>query len=158
MLTFRQQFKLYLFVVIFSGCNPVFAETVEATDNNTHHAQSGIDWPGIYLGFTPCDDCKGVKTTLALNKNNSYLLITQYIGKSPREIVEKGRFTWGDANNTIVLTPRDNSTSTTRQYFVGENILIELDKNGNRITGKLANRYILRRKDMTQSTPSHSGH
>lgn len=158
MRTFRQQFKqilaFFLFIAIFSGYNSVFAETAETKDADAHHAQKSIDWPGIYRGFLPCDDCKGVKTSLALNKNNSYILITQYVGKSEREIVEKGKFT--SDNNTIVLTPRDNST--TRQYLVGENMLIQLDNNGNRITGKLADRYILRRTELTESSPSHSSH
>ncbi|MGZ8172731.1 MULTISPECIES: copper resistance protein NlpE [Methylobacter] len=156
MQTFRQILTFSLFIAIFSGCNPVFAETTETTDTDTHHAQNSLDWPGVYHGFLPCDDCKGVKTTLALNKNNSYLLITQYVGKSEREIVEKGKFTGGNNNNTIVLTPRDNST--TRQYLVGENTLTQLDNNGSRISGKLADRYILRRTDVTKSSSSHPSH
>ncbi|MDO9270179.1 MAG: copper resistance protein NlpE [Methylobacter sp.] len=161
MRTFRQQFKqvltFFIFITIFSGYNPVFAETTaETNDTEAHHAQNSLDWPGIYNGFIPCDDCKGIKSTLALNKNNSYILITQYVGKSEREIVEKGKFTWGDKNNTIVLTPRNNST--TQQYLIGENMLIQLDNNGNRISGKLADRYILRRNDITKSAPSHSSH
>ena len=160
MRTFRQKLKrtltFFLFIAIFSGYNPVFAESAETKDTDTHHAQNSIDWPGVYHGFTPCVDCKGVKTTLALNKNNSYILITQYVGKSEREFVEKGKFTWDNQANTIVLTPR-NSTAT-RQYFVGENMLVQLDNNGNRISGNLADRYILRRTDVTESAASHSSH
>ncbi len=155
---FRQKFKqilaFFLFIATFSNYNLAFAETTETTD--THHAQNSLDWPGVYYGFVPCDDCKGIKSTLALNKNNSYILITQHVGKSEREIVEKGKFTSGDNSNTLVLTPRDNST--TRQYFVGENMLIQLDNNGNRISGKLADRYILRRSDVKESPQSHSSH
>jgi len=157
MQTFRQQLKqiltFFLFIAIFSGYSPVFAET---KDKDAHHAQNSLDWPGIYYGFTPCADCNGVKTTLALNKNNSYILITQYVGKSEREFVEKGKFTADSKSNTIVLTPRNSAT--TQQYFVGENELIQLDNNGNRISGKLAERYILRRTDIAQSSPSHSSH
>jgi uncharacterized lipoprotein NlpE involved in copper resistance len=155
---FRQHFKhilaFFLFIAIFSNHSLAFAETAETA--NTHHAQNSVDWPGVYYGFLPCDDCKGIKSTLALNKNNSYILITQYVGKSEREIVEKGKFTSGDKNDTLVLTSRDGST--TRQYFVGENMLIQLDNNGNRISGKLAERYILRRSDMKESTAPHSSH
>ncbi len=153
---FKQTLTFILFIGIFSGYRPVFAETAEATDKDAHHAQNSINWPGVYHGFTPCDDCKGVKTTFALNQNGSYILITQYVGKSEREIVEKGKFSWGNQSDTIVLTPRNSST--TRQYLVGENMLIQLDDNGNRISGKLADRYILRRTDMTKSPSSHSAH
>ncbi|MDD1617306.1 MAG: hypothetical protein CG439_2453 [Methylococcaceae bacterium NSP1-2] len=141
MRTFRQQFKqsltLLLFIITFSSSSTVFAETMETdTVKAEHHAQNSVDWPGVYKGFLPCDDCKGIKTSLALNKNNTYLLITQYVGKSEKEIVEKGKFTSGDQSNTLVLTPR-NSTQT-RQYAVGEDRFIQLDSDGNRITGKLA--------------------
>jgi len=160
MRTFRQQFKqilaFFLLIAIFPGSNSVFAETADAQDTDAHHGQNSLDWPGIYRGFLPCDDCKGVKTSLALNKNNSYILLTQYVGKSEREFVEKGKFTSDNKNNTVTLTPRDGST--TRQYVVGENMLTQLDNNGNRISGKLADRYILRRTEVTESSPSHSAH
>ncbi|QPK63005.1 copper resistance protein NlpE N-terminal domain-containing protein [Methylomonas sp. LL1] len=158
MRTFRQPFKRTLTVVLllaFFSVSPVMAETAETKDKD-HHAHNSLDWPGIYNGLTPCADCVGVKTTLALNKNSSYVLITQYLGKSEREFVEKGKFTWGDKANTIVLTPRKGTTS--QQYFVGENVLIQLDKNGNRISGKEADRFILRRTDVTDKPPSHAGH
>ena len=136
---------------------PVFAESADAQNHDSHHnPQNSLDWPGIYNGFLPCDDCMGLKTSLALNKNSSYVLIYQYTGKSPRDYVEKGKFTWGDKKDTIVLTSKDGSSS--RQYFVGENMLIQLDSKGERPTGKLADRYILRRTDITDSEPTHGGH
>ena len=161
MSTLKQHLKQiltpFLFMGVISVCPPVFAEaTVETGHKDMHHAQNSLDWPGIYRAFLPCADCKGVKATLALNKNNSYLLITQYVGKSEREIVEKGKFTWGDKKDVIVLTPRNGST--TQHYLVGEDMLTQLDNVGNRITGNLAERYIFRRSDMTQKSPSHAPH
>ena len=159
--TFRQRFKQilisFLFVAIYSACNPVLAETTEGA-KDAHDAHNSLDWPGIYNGFLPCADCIGLKMSLALNKSGSYVLITQYVGKSPRDFVEKGKFDWGEKENTIVLTPRKNSAK--HQFFVGENMLIKLDDNGNRISGKLADRYILRRNDVTDtpSSSQHSGH
>lgn len=155
---YRQKLKqilaFSLFIAVFSVYNPVCAETAET--NDAHHAQNSPDWPGIYNGFTPCADCNGVKTSLALNKNNTYILITQYVGKSPREFVEKGKYTSGDKSDVIVLTPR-NST-TTKYYLVGEDTLTQLDDNGDRISGAEANRYTLRRTDVTRSPQEHSGH
>jgi uncharacterized lipoprotein NlpE involved in copper resistance len=158
MRTARQNLKkilaVFFCVALHSSYNPVFAETTATPD--THHAQNSQDWPGIYYGFTPCTDCKGIKTTLALNKNGSYILITQYVGKSEREFTEKGKFTAGDTSNTLVLTPRNSAT--TRQYWVGENNLIQLDNNGNRITGKQADSYMLRRTDLTAPSQPHASH
>ncbi|MDO9103629.1 MAG: copper resistance protein NlpE [Methylovulum sp.] len=156
-LPFKQLLAISVFIAIFSGHPAVFAETAGTADKAVHHEQESLDWPGIYYGFVPCPDCNGVKTTLALNKNNSYILITQNVGKSPREFVEKGKFTWGGQSDTIVLTPRNSST--VRQYIVGENTLIQLDNDGNRISGELADRYVLRRTDITKAPPAaHSSH
>lgn len=152
--SFNQILTFTLFIALFTSWNFALAESTETNAN--HHSQNNINWPGIYNGFVPCDDCNGVKTTLALNPNSTYLLISQFVGKSPREIVEKGKFTWNDKNNTIILTPRDNSI--TRQYSVAENMLIQLDKDGNAYTGKLAERYVLRRNVMKESSQQHSAH
>lgn len=156
MSTLKHRLTVILFIATFSGYSTVFAETTEPAHENSHHAENSLDWSGLYQGFLPCDDCKGIKTTLALNKNNSYLLITQYVGKSDREIVEKGKFTWGETNNTIVLTPRNSEQ--TRHYFVGENALTQLDSKGNRITGDAANRYTLRRNEISEPQGQSSHH
>ena len=52
-----------------------------------------------------------------------------------------GKFTWNEKGNTITLTPADKSQTT--QYLVGENLLTQLDKQGNKITGDNASRYVL---------------
>ncbi|MDQ5939565.1 MAG: hypothetical protein QG557_513 [Pseudomonadota bacterium] len=148
---------------VFTGCfltltlsaqSVVFAQA-PSDAHEAHHEQQSLDWPGIYNGFTPCDDCKGVKTTLALNANNSYILITQYVGKSPRDITEKGKFIFSN-QNTIILTPRDSEM--TRHYFVDENKLVELDKNGVHYSGKDADRYVLRRNDVVKPPADGQGH
>ena len=148
---------------VFTGCfltltlsaqSVVFAQA-PSDAHDAHHEQQTLDWPGIYNGFTPCDDCKGVKTTLALNANNSYILITQYVGKSPRDITEKGKFVFSN-QNTIILTPRDSEM--TRHYFVDENKLVELDKNGVHYSGKDADRYVLRRNDVVKPPADGQGH
>lgn len=160
MRTFRQKCKLTLisslFIAAFASYSPAFAETPDTNNKSPHHAQKSLDWPGIYYGYLPCPDCNGVKTTLALNKNGSYILITQNMGKSVRDFVEKGKFAVGDKPDTIILTPR--KSTNTQQYLVGENMLIHLDHNGDRITGKEADRYILRRTDVTKPTSAHPGH
>ncbi|MDD5272754.1 MAG: copper resistance protein NlpE [Methylovulum sp.] len=152
----QRNLTVFLFIALFLGNAPAFAE--ETTDPHAaHHAQTTIDWPGVYYGFTPCADCKGVKTSLALNNNGSYILMTQNVGKSEREFVEKGKFTWHDENDTIVLTPRNSQL--TRHYAVGTNTLTQLDDSGNRIAGKNADGYILRRNELTQpQSQAHAAH
>jgi len=154
----------YALKTVFTGCfltltlatqSVVFAQEPSDT-HDAHHSQQTLDWPGIYNGFTPCDDCKGIKTTLALNANNSYILITQYVGRSPRDITEKGKFIFSN-QNTIILTPREGNLE--RHYYVDENKLVELDKNGVHYSGKDADRYVLRRNDVVKPpADGHAGH
>lgn len=161
MLTFKQITKHFLaFVLIafvYLGCNPVFAETASNGDEQ-HAPQKTLNLSGLYLGFFPCADCQGIRTTLALNQNNNYVLITIYVGKSDREFVEKGKFTLTETGDKIVLTPRKGST-TTQEYLIDDDMLIKLDEDGNRITSDGADRYILKRKDVVKTPKNaHVGH
>ena len=154
---FKAFLSAFLFIAIFLHNPSVSAESKHVEAKDAHKGHESVDWPGIYNGFLPCADCMGLKMSLALNKRGSYVLITQYVGKSPRDFVEKGKYTWDEESSTIVLTSRDKSKI--HKYLVGEDMLIQLDEKGNRITGKLADRYILRRNDVTETatSPSH-GH
>jgi copper homeostasis protein (lipoprotein) len=160
MQTLKQKIKFFPALLLISliclGCNPAFAET--ADDKDVQHAQANLNLSGLYLGFYPCADCQGIRTTLALNKNNTYVYISLYVGKSDREFVEKGKFTLGENGNTLVLTPRKGST-TVQQYLIEDDMLIKLDEDGNRITKDGADGYILKRKDVVKTPENtHTGH
>lgn len=156
-LKFKRHASAFFCMALLAGYGNVYAESA-AVSHDEHHAKGSQDWPGIYNGFLPCDDCAGVKTTLALNKNGSYVMITQFTGKSPRDYVEKGKFSQGEKENTILLTPRKKGEDT-HLYLVAEDALITLDKNGNRFSGKEAERYVLRRTDVaSEPKEQHAGH
>jgi heat shock protein HslJ len=108
---------------------------VQATGDNSMNA---LDWDGTYQGILPCADCEGIQTQITLNKDLSYVLETRYNGKDEKVFQTKGTFNWGINGSKITL---DNSEK--QSYLVGENMLFHLDKNGNRITGDLANKYVL---------------
>jgi copper homeostasis protein (lipoprotein) len=130
----------------------------EATTSGTdiQHVE-GMDWPGLYYAFLPCEDCEGIKTTLALNKNNTYVQTSEYVGKSIREFVEKGKFTWSGEDNVIILTPRKGG-DTQQKFRVDQDMLTKLDDNGDLVTGKHANRYIFHRREVVAKRSGHSGH
>ena len=108
---------------------------------NAHTALNSLDWKGLYKGVMPCADCEGIETSVMLNGDNTYLIQTKYLGKGETKPIEKtGSFTWKADGNTIVLSGMENAPN---QYFVAENKLIQLDMNGNKIEGKLAEKYIL---------------
>ncbi len=103
------------------------------------NSRTSVDWAGTYHGQLPCADCEGIATSLTLQGDETYTLRTQYAGKDDSIFRETGRFTWNDAGSAITLS-RDG-----QQYLVGENQLFHLDKEGKRITGELAEKYVLKK-------------
>ncbi|MFH1121944.1 MAG: copper resistance protein NlpE N-terminal domain-containing protein [Bacteroidota bacterium] len=104
------------------------------------------DWPGIYTGTVPCADCEGIVTTITLNDDLTYIVSTVYKSKSTKVCENAGKFTWSESGNTIKL---GGISDAPNRYLVGENKLIQLDMEGNRITGVLADKYILTKNDGT---------
>jgi copper homeostasis protein (lipoprotein) len=102
---------------------------------------NSVDWQGTYLGVLPCADCEGIKTRIVLNKDLSFIIETSYLGKEPKVFQTKGAFTWDENGGIITLGETEK-----QMYLVGENKLIHLDKNGKKITGDLADKYILKKE------------
>jgi heat shock protein HslJ len=113
-------------------------KTAMPTDT-IHTSQSSLDWDGIYRGVLPCADCEGIQKTVYLNKDNSYKLKVKYIGKQDSAKEYSGTFSWNNQGNTIILNENTQAVS----YRVGENTLTQLNMSGSKITGELANKYVL---------------
>lgn len=107
-----------------------------------------LDWSGMYSGILPCADCQGIQTALQLNKDKTYVLATRYQGKSDAIQQTKGTFSWNEAGNQITLNSADR-TKTPTIFAVSENRLTQYDSNGNRMTGNVASRYVLRKEAPT---------
>ncbi|UTV29465.1 copper resistance protein NlpE [Photobacterium atrarenae] len=121
------------------------AETKAAAEQEVyvdaaHNAQNALDWNGTYQGTLPCADCDGIKVTLTLNTDGTYSLTEKYLGKENGEFSSNGNFNWNAAGNTISVPSDDGAFA---QYFVAENQLFRLDQEGQRITGDLAEQYVL---------------
>ena len=89
----------------------------------------------------PCADCESIETTIILT-DDSFVKEVVYKGKSKEIYRESGSFEWNIEGNTITLVGIEKPN----QYFVGENVLFHLDKDGKRIEGDLATNYELRKK------------
>jgi hypothetical protein len=108
-----------------------------------HTSQISLDYHGVYVGVLPCADCEGIHTEVRLYDDDTYLVISRYMGKDDLSTHEnEGVFSWNEAGNTITL----EGLEPPNQFFVGENHLIRLDRQGQRITGDLADDYILEKK------------
>jgi heat shock protein HslJ len=110
-----------------------------ATPDNS---MTSLDWAGVYSGVVPCADCEGIETTITLNSDRTYLRQTKYLGRDDKVFEQKGAFTWDQDGGKIQL---QDAVGGPDRYLVGENALIQLDKDGNRITGEMADKYILRK-------------
>lgn len=116
-------------------------DTIAAVDT-THNAQTSLDWNGTYKGITPCADCEGIETEVALNKDMTFIVKTKYKGKSDEVFEEKGIFKWDQTGSIVIL---EGLKDRPNQFFVGENTLTQLDLEGKKITGALAENYILKK-------------
>ncbi|HLS30797.1 MAG TPA: copper resistance protein NlpE [Flavobacteriaceae bacterium] len=113
----------------------------EEVPDQAHNSRNALDWSGNYHGTMPCADCPGIETTLNLNTDLTYKIKLDYLDRDT-VIEEKGKFEWDNDGQRIKLHP-ENQDGTEMAFFVGENILYRLDEKGNRVTGDLADKYIL---------------
>lgn len=120
-----------------SVINPTEKEVIDE-----HNAKNSLDILGTYKGVLPCADCEGIETEITLLKDETYTKKTKYLGKDEKASEELGDYTWKEDGNTLVLEGIDSKPI---EYFVSENSLTQLDTEGNKITGDLSGKYILKK-------------
>ncbi|CAM2979992.1 copper resistance protein NlpE [Vibrio mytili] len=113
--------------------------TPETFVDSAHNASNSLDWNGTYKGTLPCADCSGIDITLTLNQDGTYVLEQSYQEKDNGQTKSEGSFTWGENGSVITL----NNETAPNQYFVGENVLMKLDINGEKVSGEMAPLYNL---------------
>ncbi|MBD3630536.1 copper resistance protein NlpE N-terminal domain-containing protein [Cyclobacterium sp.] len=136
MKTFLSVMAVFCFACILSSC-----KTRQSLPTGDTSANS-LDWEGTYEGILPCADCEGIATSISLDREGKYLKVIRYMGEREEEFRQEGRFEWNPEGNTITLSGMDDAPN---QYLVGENQLFHLDMEGKRITGDLANSYVLKK-------------
>jgi uncharacterized lipoprotein NlpE involved in copper resistance len=107
-----------------------------------HNAQVCLDWDGSYSGTIPAADGPGIETKIVLNDDHTYQISWKYLEKGDEMYVQEGTFVWDATGSFITLENMDADKYPT-MYKVGENHLLQLDLNGDKITGALADKYIL---------------
>lgn len=97
---------------------------------------------GTYNGTLPCADCEAIRTKIKLDADRKYIRVQKYLGKTKKNLFEEtGEYEWLEDENTIVLKDAEQPN----HYKVGDNELTQLDRNGELITGDLAEKYVLRK-------------
>lgn len=115
--------------------------------NIADNSKNSLDWSGTYVGSLPCADCEGIDATVEINQDNTFKTNLVYKGKKSKPFTESGNFKWNEEGNKIYCV----SSGDTSVYLVGENQLIQLDKEGNRITGPLADNYVFKKKGTNET-------
>lgn len=101
-------------------------------------AKNTPGWAGTYSGMLPCADCNGIETLLTLNPDDTYRLRSTYLGRDARVFEETGRFTWRPDGHTVELDGAEP-----RLFQVADGKLFSLDREGKRVEGALADKYVL---------------
>lgn len=141
-ITFINTFAIGL-VILFTSCNSGKKKETQITDESqsetlADNSMTSLDWDGTYEGELPCADCEGIKTIITINPDNTYTTKEIYLGKSATPKETNGTFKWDDKGQRIIF-----SDANRHSYFVGENTLTLLDKDGEKITGDLESFYLM---------------
>ncbi len=141
--------SLCMAVLILAACNENAGKTNEEAKgfDSAAVSQQGADslataaaplLMASYTGSLPCADCDAQNVSIDLLSDSSYRKKTLYMGKAGKEIVDTGK--WVMKGDTLLLDVK-NAPGT---YIKSDSGLVQLDMKGKRITGKLADKYVLK--------------
>lgn len=105
-------------------------------------AKNSLDVVGKYKGVLPCADCEGIETVIELKADSTYNREMKYLGKTDNSYTASGKWTWV---SEFVINLGSIKEGPNR-YFVAEGKLLQLDTNGKKISGPLADKYELKKQ------------
>ncbi|MDR0502855.1 MAG: copper resistance protein NlpE [Treponema sp.] len=108
--------------------------------SETPASRDSLDWQGLYRGRTPSAGGSGIDVEISLYEDNFITIRYKYVGRND-SFTAMAPFVWDDSGNVIISDFRD----LPRYYKVCEDYLLQLDIEGNVITGNLADMYILKK-------------
>ncbi|GHT94700.1 hypothetical protein FACS1894141_1880 [Spirochaetia bacterium] len=135
----KKTFLVFVVALSFFGLGACVS-TGKAIDA-AHNSRNSVNWDGVYRGVIPAADGAGINVEITLGNDGTYSISYQYIDRGEEVFTENGTFRWNDAGSAITLDVKDMPP----HYQVGENTLIQLDMAGKKITGALADNYVLQK-------------
>lgn len=116
---------------------PPLAETARIdTIAEVDHGAGPVDvdvkaLAGVFSGTLPCADCPGIKTTLRLKADGSYILHELYVDRDDQDGGSEGAWTADQKDRRIRLDP-DSKDADGRLFRIVSNDELEmLDSDGN---------------------------
>jgi uncharacterized lipoprotein NlpE involved in copper resistance len=107
-----------------------------------HGSRNSLDWEGVYAGTIPSASGSGIDVTIVLRADSTYVVLYHYVGGQDGDFIAAGTFAWDENGDVITMDAKDIPP----HYRVGEGRLIQLDMEGQPITGVLADHYVLRKQ------------
>lgn len=145
------------FILAFSvlvSCNqPENQQEMSADETElTTSVSEQVDWnlPTMYTGTLPCADCPGINYRLIIEEEQ-FTEISHYQDRSIESFEETG--TWEIDGDTLTLRGRENLIL--KRFLVDESNLTLLSRTNQKITGDLADMYVLNRTGDQQSIEEH---
>jgi uncharacterized lipoprotein NlpE involved in copper resistance len=141
----QKRFLIIAVAALLMSCNNNKAKDATTQTNQTtiQNAPTLLDYMGIYEGQLPTASGSGMKVAITLS-DGTYQKSVEYIGQSMQPQISSGEYSWDPTSSVITLLNEDQDSPN--KYFVAENKLYQLDLSGNRITGDMAEDYVLKKK------------
>jgi uncharacterized lipoprotein NlpE involved in copper resistance len=128
----RYLFSVFLLITVLGAC-------VSNKASNANTPELSLSWVGVYSGVTPAADGLGIEVQLTLNSDRTFILQYHYVNRGDNVFIHEGNFTWNKTGEIIIL----DIENIPPYYKVEDDRLVQLDMKGKRITGDLADLYIL---------------
>jgi uncharacterized lipoprotein NlpE involved in copper resistance len=131
----RKLLPIALLLTLFCSCASAKAPDI-------HTPEISLSWPGVYSGLIPAADGPGIKVQITLNADSTFALRYEYIDQADSVFFHEGTFTWDKTGKIIILDIKNIPP----YYQVAWDKLIQLDMSGKKITGDLAEHYVLEKE------------
>jgi uncharacterized lipoprotein NlpE involved in copper resistance len=110
--------------------------------NDSHNSKNSLNWEGVYTGTIPSASGPGIDVRLRLNRDESFVLLYEYLDRPNSAFNWTGSFKWDKKGDIIIL----NINNVPPYYKVEEDKLIQLDMKGRPVSGNLADNYVLKKE------------
>lgn len=118
------------------------AEESEINFTDEHTSQNSLDWSGTYSGTLKGLGGETFLVDLSLELDGMYAIELKQEGKN--DIVKRNKFNWSKDGQVIELY---DANEILNKFFVGENVLIQLNKNGERPQAEEINSFQLNKNN-----------
>jgi|GEM_PF-6451612 len=73
-----------------------------------HINKNIIDWVGTYSGLLPCDDCRGIQTTVNIKEGLFIEVTSLYLNKAKTTKATSAKFNWDQVQNIISFNDQND--------------------------------------------------